>query len=144
MKKLFLSLAVFSAIVSCSDDDAAPEPTIIGTWKIGKSITYQTSTNKTITQEPNGCSVLNTMDFGEVDARLVGYAAKDDKCVEDFAVTTKYTYNPQTKKMILKDNVNISSTVIQLTKTNMIIEERMNIDMDGIDDIVTTYLTRVK
>lgn len=144
MKKLFLSLAAFSAIISCSDDDAAPEATLIGTWKIGKSITYQTSTNKTITQEPNGCSVLNTMEFGEADARLVGYTAKDDKCVEDFAVTTKYTYNPQTKKMILKDNVNISSTVIQLTKTNMIIEERMNIDMDGIDDIVTTYLTRVK
>lgn len=144
MKELFLSLAVFSAIVSCSDDAAAsaPEPTIMGTWKIGKSITYQTSTDKTITQEPSGCSVLNTIEFRERDAKLVGYAAQDNKCVEDFAVTTKYTYNPQTKKMMLKDNV--SSTVIELTKTNMVIKEHMNIDMDGIDDRVITYFTRAK
>lgn len=145
MKKLFLSLAVFSAIASCSsDDDVAPEPTIAGTWKIGKSITYQTSTEKTITQEPNGCSVLNTIDFREYEARLIRYAAKDNKCFEDFAVTMKYTYNPQTKKMKFEDDINISNTVIELTKMNMVIEERLDIDMDGVPDIIKTYLTRVK
>ncbi|SIT21163.1 Lipocalin-like domain-containing protein [Chryseobacterium ureilyticum] len=144
MKIFFLSLAIFSAIVSCSDDDVAPEPTIVGTWRIGKSITYQTSTEKTITQEPNGCNVLNTIDFSEYEARLVRYAAKDNKCVEDFAVTMKYSYNPQTKKMKLEDDMNISNTVIELTKMNMVIEERLDIDMDGVPDIIKTYFTKVK
>lgn len=137
-------MAIFSAIVSCSDDDAVPEPTIVGKWNIGKSITYQTSTEKTITQEPNGCSVLNTIDFSEYEAKLVRYAAKDNKCVEDFAVTMKYTYNPQTKKIKLEDNMNISNTVIELAKMNMVIEQRIDIDMDGVPDIIKTYLTKVK
>lgn len=144
MKKKILSLAVFFTIASCSSDDSVPEPEVIGMWKIGKSITYQTSTEKTITQEPNGCSVLNTIDFSEYEAKLVRYAAKDNKCVEDFAVTMKYTYNPQTKKIKLEDNMNISNTVIELTKMNMVIEQRIDIDMDGVPDIIKTYLTKVK
>ncbi|MBP2619280.1 lipocalin family protein [Chryseobacterium jejuense] len=144
MKKIFLVLAAFSAIASCSSDDSTPEPNVIGMWKIGKSITYQTSTQENITNEPKGCSVMNTIDFTESDARVVGYAANDNKCIEDHIVTMKYTYNPKTKQMIFYDDMNIPYTVTELTKTNMIIEGKMNVDMDGVVDIIKTYFTRVK
>lgn len=85
MKKLFLPLAVFSAMASCSSDDDTPKKEaaalLIGTWNQYKGDFYTTYDNKTLTVYPNGCESQNTVEYNEIEVNVVNYESKDGTCV---------------------------------------------------------------
>lgn len=145
MKKLFLALAVFSAMVSCNSDDDTPKKDeaslIMGTWNQYKGDFYTTYDNKTQTVYPNGCESENTVTYDEVEVHVVNYSNKDGKCVESANKIGTYIYDKQTKKLT-HGKVYI---VTKVTPTEMITEDHnTDWDGDGKNDVTTRYFRKIK
>lgn len=145
MKKLFLLLAAFSAIVSCSSDDDTPQKAeaalLIGTWNQYKGDFYTTYDNKTQTVYPNGCESQNTVEYNETDVNVVNYESKDGTCTPAVNKNGKYTYDKETKQLI-HGKVYI---VTKITPTELVTEDHnMDWDGDGKKDVTTRYFRKVK
>lgn len=148
MKKLFLSVAVFSAIVSCSsDNDNIKEEVspIVGTWNQYKGEIYTTSDNTTEAVYPHGCESENTFEYNKTEVNTVGYAPnKDGVCVPAVYYNAKYTYDKDSKKLRYGNN-NTFYTISKLTFTEMVTEDRTeDRDGDGMKDVVIRYFRRIK
>ncbi len=145
MKKLFLLLAAFSAIVSCSSDDDSPKKDeaalLIGTWNQYKGDFYTTYDNKTQTLYPNGCESQNTVEYTENEVNVVKYESKDGTCVAALPKNGKYTYDKVTKKLT-HGKVYI---VTKITPTELVTEDHnTDWDGDGKNDVTTRYFKRIK
>lgn len=142
MKKLLLSFAVFS-IVACSNDEDST-PGIIGTWKMEKATVYLSSVKKTETYYLSGCDLKNTFEFKQNDVIITNYTSHGMECLPSGMLAKKYSYDSQTKKLVYEDDMNQSNIVSELTNANLVIENHIDVDKDGIDDIIKTHLVRVK
>lgn len=149
MKKLFLSLAVFSAIASCSSDNdnnnEEESSPIIGIWNQYRGEEYTSSDHKVKVHYPEGCESENTFEFGKTDLNTAGYALNKGVCILSETHNTKYTYDKASKKLWYRDNYNEAFTVSKLTQTELVTEDRTeDRDGDGIKDLVTRYFRRIK
>ncbi|GAE66521.1 lipocalin family protein [Chryseobacterium indologenes] len=126
MKKLFLSFAVFSAIVSCSSDNDNDEQkaSIIGKWKVSKAEIITPGTNKTTIILPEGCEVENTLEFDGVNQIAMTYEQKNDACVPK-ANSLKYNYDKPSHVLYynFENGGQYSYKVTTLTQTDLIIED---------------------
>ncbi|WP_160139298.1 lipocalin family protein [Chryseobacterium sp. c4a] len=149
MKKLFLALAAFSAIVSCSSDDNNSKKEevspIVGTWNQYKADVYTTSDNKTKAVYPSGCESENTFEYNKTEVNTVGHSLnKDGACVPSDYHNAKYTYDQNAKKLWY-NNSNRVYKVNKLTSTELVTEDNTeDRDGDGMNDVVIRYFRRVK
>lgn len=145
MKKLFLPFAVFSVMVSCSNDDDSPKKEeaalLIGTWNQYKGEFYTTYDNKTQTVYPNGCESQNTVEYNETEVNVVNYESKDGKCAPAVPKNAKYTYDKGTQKLTHgKEYI-----VTKLTPTELVTEDHnTDWDGDGKKDVTTRYFRKIK
>ncbi|REC59179.1 hypothetical protein DRF65_27445 [Chryseobacterium pennae] len=145
MKKIFLALAVFSAMVSCSSDDDSPkkeEVSLIGTWNQYKGDFYTTYDNKTQTLYPKGCESQNTVEYNETEVNVVNYDSNNEgKCVPAVHKNAKYTYDKETKKLT-HGKVYI---VTKITPTELVTEDHnTDWDGDGKYDVTIRYFRKIK
>ncbi|MDN3694554.1 hypothetical protein QWZ06_20920 [Chryseobacterium tructae] len=149
MKKLFLALAAFSAIISCSSDDDNSKKEevspIVGTWNQYKADVYTTSDNKTKAVYPSGCESENIFEYNKTEVNTVGYSLnKDGVCVPSDYHNAKYTYDQNDKKLWY-NNSNRVYKVTKLTVTELVTEDNTeDRDDDGKNDVVIRYFRRVK
>ncbi|MBV8326162.1 lipocalin family protein [Chryseobacterium sp.] len=146
MKKRYLSLAVFSVIASCSNNnEPEPEPEIIGTWKHEKSTAYSSSLNETSTYVPTGCTTQDTYEFRQYDLITINHMITNTGCVPKASRITKYIYDPKTKKIMFNEEGTEQNAVVSvLNRINMVLEYHSDIDKDGIMDVSKSYLVRIK
>lgn len=148
MKKIFLSLAVFSVIVSCSSDDDTKKEEVsplVGTWNQYRGDVYTTLDNKTTTVYPTGCDSENTFEYNKTEVNTVGYAANKDKvCVPAQYHSAQYTYDKETQKLTYIESKK-NYKVTKLTATELVTEDNSeDRDGDGLKDVVTRYFRRIK
>lgn len=148
MKKLFLSLAVFSAIVSCSNNDDEPQAnnaSIIGKWYIDQAEKYTSGNKKTEVQVSSECEKKSTHEFREKDMTSITFAPENNNCVQTDVVTRNYTYDPVSKKFWYENDKDFPYIISQLTQTDMVLENHLDdVDGDGIKDVIKFYFKRIK
>ncbi|SDJ67609.1 lipocalin family protein [Chryseobacterium jejuense] len=148
MKKLFLLLVVFSAIVSCSSNDDEPQTnnaSIIGKWYIDKAEKYTSGNKKTEVKAFSECEKKGTHEFREKDMTSTTFAPENNNCVQTDVVTRNYTYDPTSKKFWYENEKDFPYIISQLTQTDMILENHLDdVDGDGIKDVVKFYFKRIK
>lgn len=147
MKRIFLSLAVFSMIVSCSsndDESQTNKASIIGKWYIAKAEQYTSGDKKTVTYNPSECEKKSTHEFKEKNMTSTTFAPENNNCVKTDVVTRNYTYDPMSKKFWYEDDKDFPYIIPQLTQTDMVLEDHLDdIDGDGIKDIKRWYFKRM-
>jgi len=144
LKKLILFAFASLFIVSCRKDDDESKPSIVGKWKIGKSIlkfgdgssqTYtldlcESQNNFTLQKDGKMSSVSYGIDF-------------NGNCVSRTANGT-FSYNEQTKRLVMYADEVTTVEVSSITKSELIVISipSYDYDNDGKEDKLYTYFTK--
>lgn len=151
MKHLILFSVAALSLTACrnDDDNSSTEPSIVGTWKLSKGNVYDGKTNKLIeTDTYDECeSKSNTTLSADGKSITQDYELDtNNQCVYE-TISGTYSYNAATKKLVSTINgEKDESTVRNLTSTELEVDnsERIDINGDGVQDIITVVFTRVK
>lgn len=146
MKKLILLLGI--AMLSCNrnnettNDDSV---SIEGTWTIIKSEISYTSTGKTESSVPSGCTIKDTHEYrnGVLTSTLFSLN-KSGNCEGLEVNTTKYTFDPNTMKFWFQGEEKFPY-YISFVGNQMVMEDReIDRDQDGKNDILKKYFIKIK
>lgn len=155
MKKALLGAVVAIFFVACDrdkDDVKQEEVTIAGTWKTMKYVIYDGKDRTKILQEiqPDACDEKDRFTLlkdGKVTTSTY-HTTENGECKFDTEVKGTYKYDSMSKIISVKlDNSNemVITKVLNLTANTLeIIDDENDENKDGVNDIHTTILTRVK
>ncbi|MDF2932328.1 MAG: hypothetical protein K0R36_1659 [Chryseobacterium sp.] len=147
MKKLFLSLVLFSTIGCNSNDDVIQtnnEASIIGKWHIEKAEIYKSANQQTQTNFSTDCEKKSTHEFKQTNMISITFAQSNNACVQTDLVTRNYTFDKVNMKLWFEGEENYPYFVTSLTQNDMVMEDRTeDIDGDGIKDIIRRFYKKV-
>lgn len=151
MKHLILFSVAALSLTACrnDDDNSSTEPSIVGTWKLSKGNVYDGKTNKLIeTDTYDECeSKSNTTLSADGKSITQDYELDtNNQCVYE-TISGTYSYNAATKKLVSTINGEKDESIVRnLTSTELELDngERVDINGDGVSDVLTSVSTRVK
>lgn len=143
-KKLTLLSLSALAILSCSKDDENNDVSIVGVWKESKTVIYNGANNSVLNTEfPDDCDKKNTYEFtsgGLLNIKTFYTQSGTGLCIEDGTSSESYTYNPETKKIVVGGE---TSDVLSLTNNELqVVVDMDDENNDGVDDKVVMFLVK--
>ncbi|KMQ64191.1 hypothetical protein ACM39_16840 [Chryseobacterium sp. FH2] len=150
MKKQLLLFAFSAlALTSCEDDDikAYELDMMKGDWKVSKIEYVSGKDNKTVidTDIPEGCIAKSVLTFRtDYYVKYVAYTGTDANCQLSGTSEGTYTYNEETKDLVLKfkdeDDDKYRVTVLTSTELKTLqiqsADEAEDYDNDGVTDLI--------
>lgn len=147
MKKLFLSLVLFSIIGCNSNDDDIQtnnKASIVGKWYIEKTEIYRSLKQQTQTSFSTDCQKISTHEFTSSHVISISFAQNNNTCEKTDAVTKKYTFEKGNGKFWFEGEENYPYFVTKLTLTDMVMEDRtQDLDGDGTKDVLRRFYKRL-
>ncbi|GGG63867.1 lipocalin family protein [Epilithonimonas arachidiradicis] len=144
MKKLILFALASLAIISCRKDDDESKPTIVGNWKISKSILkFGNGSSQTYTLD--SCESQNNFTL-QKDGKMssVSYGIDfNGNCVSRTANGT-FSYDEQNKRLVMYADEVTTVEVSSITKNELIVISipSYDNDNDGKEDKLYIYFTK--
>lgn len=147
MKKFILPLMLFS-FFGCNgndeDQNISSKASIIGKWYIEKSEIYRSLNQQIQTSFSTDCQKTSTHEFTSSHVISISFAQNNNTCEKTDAVTRKYTFDKGNGKFWFEGEENYPYFVIQLSLTDMVIEDRtQDFDGDGIKDVLRRFYKRI-
>ncbi len=147
MKKLFLSLVLFSIIGCNSNDDDIQtnnKASIVGKWYIEKTEIYRSLKQQTQTSFSTDCQKISTHEFTSSHVISISFAQNNNTCEKTDAVTKKYTFEKGNGKFWFEGEENYPYFVTKLTLTDMVMEDKtQDLDGDSTKDVLRRFYKRL-